>query len=114
MPTSARKVRGQSGWSIRIIPPVLSVRSRGDVGIAPYANQRVLPFNGARPILSCVPSTPADKRAAPSPSRRGHELLDFGSAKFFFAFLFDFSLKKEYTIQATGPDSRGWEPKGPR
>ena len=30
-------------------------------------------------------------RAAPSPSRRGHELLDFGSAKFFFAFLFDFS-----------------------
>ena len=48
MPTSARKVRGQSGWFIRIIPPVLSVRSRGDVGIAPYANQRVLPFNGAR------------------------------------------------------------------
>ena len=49
MPTSARKVRGQSGWFIRIIPPILSVGSRGDVGIAPYANQRVLPFNGARP-----------------------------------------------------------------
>ena len=99
---------------IRINHPLWPWTFRADVGIRPYAGGRFLPLNLARPILSCVPSIPADKRAALSPSRRGHELLDFGSAKFFFAFLFDFSLKKEYTIQATGPDSRGWEPKGPR
>ena len=41
------------------------------VGIAPYAGGRFLPLNLARSMLLGVPSTPADKRAAPSPCRRG-------------------------------------------
>ena len=53
-----RKVRGLSGWSVHIILPSPPLRSRGDVGIAPYAFRRVLPLNGARPNMSGVPSAP--------------------------------------------------------
>ena len=41
MPTSARKVRGQSGWFVRISRPFPPVRSRDDVGIVPYAGEGV-------------------------------------------------------------------------
>ena len=74
MPTSARKVRGQSGWLIRIIPPVLPVRSRGDVGIAPYAKGGVKPFNGARPNTSGVPSTPGPGSARSTLSKQERAL----------------------------------------
>ena len=59
---------------IRINHPLWPRTFRADVGIRPYAGGRFLPRNLARPILSGVPSTPADKRAAPagrSPSPTG-------------------------------------------
>ena len=42
MPTSARKVRGLSGWSVRVILPFPPLGPRGDVGIAPYARGEAL------------------------------------------------------------------------
>ena len=71
MPTSARKVRGQSGWFIRIIPPVLSVRSRDDVGIVPYAKRDLGHSTGHDLIRKGSPPHP-EKAGPPSPSRRGH------------------------------------------
>ena len=44
MPTSARRVRHLSGRMIRISLPFPSVRSRGDVGIAPYADLEIMPL----------------------------------------------------------------------
>ena len=81
MPTSPRDLTDRTGGMIRINHPLWPWTFRADVGIRPYAGGRFLPLNLARPILSCVPSTPADKRAAPSPSRRGHELLVLGGHK---------------------------------
>ena len=43
MPTSAR---GFDNRAVGLDPPVLPARSRGDVGIAPYANGKILPFIG--------------------------------------------------------------------
>ena len=42
MPTSARKVRSLSGWSVRVILPFPAVGPRGDVDIAPYARGEAL------------------------------------------------------------------------
>ena len=61
-------------------PTALLSNHRGDVGIAPYANGKILPFNGARLSLSGVPSTPGpgcarstlskqERAGAPHPSR---------------------------------------------
>ena len=45
MPTSARRFGNRAVGFDRPVPPV---RSRGDVGIAPYANGGILPFIRAR------------------------------------------------------------------
>ena len=82
MPTSARKVRGQSGWFIRIIPPVLSVRSRDDVGIVPYAKRDLGHSTGHDLIRKGSPPHP-EKAGPPSPSRRGHGLLVLGCRKIY-------------------------------
>ncbi len=42
MPTSARKVRSLSGWSVRVVLPFPAVGPRGDVGIAPYGRGEAL------------------------------------------------------------------------
>ena len=42
MPTSARKVRSLSGWSVRVVLPFPPLGPRGDVGIAPYARGEAL------------------------------------------------------------------------
>ena len=80
MATSPRDLRGGNGMLIRANHPLWPRTFRADVGIRPYAGGRFLPRNLARPMLSGVPSTPADKRAAPSPSRRGRGIPASGSA----------------------------------
>ena len=59
MPTSPRDLTDRTGGMIRINHPLWPRTFRADVGIRPYAGERFLPLNLARPILSCVPSTPA-------------------------------------------------------
>ena len=83
MPTSPRDLTDRTGGMIRTNHPLWPRTFRADVGIRPYAGGRFLPLNLARPILSCVPSTPADKRAAPSPGRRGQELFVLGFRKIY-------------------------------
>ena len=80
MPTSPRDLRGGNGRLICTDHPLWPRTFRADVGIRPYAGGRFLPRNLARPMLLGVPSTPADKRAAPSPSRRGRGIPASGSA----------------------------------
>ena len=70
MPTSARRFENRAVRLYEAFPPI---RFRGDVGIAPYAKGKVLPFNRARPKVLGVPSTPGPA-GPPSPSRRGHGL----------------------------------------
>ena len=43
MPSSSRWF---DDWAVRLYQPVPPIRSRGDVGIAPYANGKILPFIG--------------------------------------------------------------------
>ena len=43
MPSSSRWF---DDWAVRLYQPVPPARSRGDVGIAPYANGKILPFIG--------------------------------------------------------------------
>ena len=83
MPTSARKVRGLSGWSIRIIPPSPPLRSRGDVGIAPYAFRRVLPLNEARPNIAGAPhhTCPVLAMKAPAGGHLSPRLRWLGAAE---------------------------------
>ena len=74
---------GQDRWDDTYKPPALAPDLPGGCGHPPLRGWEVLPLNLARPILSCVPSTPADKRAAPSPGRRGQELLVLGCRKIY-------------------------------
>ena len=41
MPSSARRF---DNWAVRLYQPVPPVRSRGDVGIAPYADREMVRF----------------------------------------------------------------------
>ena len=52
MPSSSRRF---DNWAARLFLPVPPVRSRGDVGIAPYAGDGSAPFSGARLIPAGVP-----------------------------------------------------------
>ena len=55
MPTSPRDLTGGIGKYKRT---TLLSNLRDDVGIVPYAYQRLIPFNKARPLPVGVPSTP--------------------------------------------------------
>ena len=56
--------------AVRLYETVPPIRSRGDVGIAPYAVGESSPFSRASLLFLRVPSTP-NPAAALSPSRRG-------------------------------------------
>ena len=66
-------------------------------GIGPYARGKILPFNRAWFKVSAgLPSSVPGCARSTFPGGEGilrRGLLDFGSAKFLFTFLFDFSLK---------------------
>ena len=79
MPSSAHRFGNRACGSY---PPVPPVRSRGDVGIAPYAYEKISAFDI---LFFCLQGSP------PHPALRGHllqagegkELLDFGTLKTF-------------------------------
>ena len=74
MPSSSR---GFDDWAVRLYKPVPPVRFRGDVGIAPYANRKPLPFIGSVLNFQVSPphpsrlrrSTLSKQERAPHPSR---------------------------------------------
>ena len=78
MPTSPRDLTGRTGGMIRINHPLWPRTFRADVGIRPYAGGRFLPRNLARPILSCVPSTPAAYGRHPLQAGEGRDFLRRG------------------------------------